>query len=52
MEGGLVLGNLDIVQAAGVSTAFIVPVQTKVSDGFATIELVGVVKNPSIANGD
>jgi Malectin domain len=49
VEGALAIDNLDILQAAGgASTAYVVPVQTTVSDGFVTIEFVPVVENPMI----
>jgi Malectin domain len=50
VEGALAIDNLDIVQAAGgASSAYVVPVQTTVSDGFVTVELVAVVENPCIS---
>jgi Malectin domain len=49
VEGALAIDNLDIVKAAGGAfAAYVVPAQTTVSDGFATIELVAVVENPMI----
>jgi Malectin domain len=49
IEGALAISNLDIVQAAGgFSTAYVVPVQTSVSDGSVTVAFVPVVENPMI----
>jgi len=44
-----VINKLDIVDVAGYATAYSVSFTTSVIDGFATIELIGFVENPTIS---
>ena len=49
VEGAQATVSLDVVQAAsGPFIAYIVPVQTTVSDGFVTIQFIGEINKPSI----
>ena len=49
VEGALTIVSLDVVQAAGGPfIAYIVPVQTTVSDGFVTIQLIAEIQKPNI----
>jgi hypothetical protein len=49
VNGQVVMNALDIQSEVGLATALIIPIQTRVTTGSVTIELVPIVEHPKIA---